>query len=76
MTEKEMRTMKRDSRGILVDLELTLQYSLGLLEDYKKDLASDLKEITKLISQGNKKRVALKAALEKINIKVTDIKKG
>jgi len=46
---------KKDIQGEISELQITLEYSIKLLEDYQGDLKNELKDITKTIKTSKNK---------------------
>ena len=64
ITPKQVTSLKRDSKSSVFNIQITLEYSIRLLEDYQKDLKMELKDITQTIRKAKLKH---KKITEKLN---------
>jgi hypothetical protein len=55
MTDKQCNTEKRDAKACVIDMKITLEYSIKLLEDYRGDLKIELQDLTKTIKSAKNK---------------------
>lgn len=42
MTDKQCKAETRTAKNVVLDIKITLEYSIKLLEDYKNDLKSEV----------------------------------
>ena len=66
MTDKQCNAEKRSAKEAVIDIKVTLEYSIKLLEDYKNDLKTELQDLNKTIKNSKTK---LKKLEEKLNQK-------
>ena len=66
MTDKQLNAEKRSAKEAVIDIKVTLEYSIKLLEDYKNDLKTELQDLNKTIKNSKTK---LKKLEEKLNQK-------
>ena len=66
MTDKQLTKEKRDAKAEILDLRITLAFSIKLLEDYRGDLKMELTELNKTIRKANTKLKALTNKLEEL----------
>ena len=55
MTDKQLNTAKREAKTAVIDMKITLFYSIKLLEDYRGDLKIELQDLTKTIKNAKNK---------------------
>lgn len=66
MTDKQLNAEKRSAKEAVIDIKVTLEYSIKLLEDYKGDLKTELQDLNKTIKNS---KIKLKKLEEKLNQK-------
>ena len=64
ITSKQVTALKRDSKSSVLNIQITLEYSIKLLEDYQKELRTELKDLTQTIRKAKLKH---KKISEKLN---------
>ena len=55
MTKKQCNKEKQEARAAVIDMKITLEYSIKLLEDYKGYLKIELQDLTKTIKSAKNK---------------------
>ena len=55
ITSKQAAALKRDSKSSVFNIQITLEYSIKLLEDYQKELRMELKDLTQTIRKAKLK---------------------
>ena len=55
ITPKQVTALKRDSKSSVLNIQITLEYSIKLLEDYQKDLRVELKDLSQTIRKAKLK---------------------
>ena len=63
MTKKQETAIKRDLKNSILDIKITLEYSIKLLEDYQGDLKIELKELNSIIRKSKNKLKKLEEKL-------------
>ena len=64
MTSKQCNAEKRTARDAVLDIKITLEYSIKLLEDYKGDLKLELHDLGKTIKSSKAKLKKLEEKLK------------
>ena len=64
ITSKQVTALKRDSKSSVLNIQITLEYSIKLLEDYQGDLKEEVKDLTQTIRKAKLKH---KKITEKLN---------
>ena len=64
ITEKQCRKLNSETKEAVLDIRITLEYSIKLLEDYKSDLKIEITDLTKLIRKSKNKLKALEEKLK------------
>ena len=64
MTDKQCNKEKRTAREAVIDMKITLEYSIKLLEDYKGDLKIEVKDIGDTIRNSKAKLKKLEEKLK------------
>jgi len=64
ITSKQLTALKRDGKSSVFDIQISLEYSIKLLEDYQGDLKIELKGLTQAIRKAKLKH---KKITEKLN---------
>lgn len=64
MTNKQCNTEKRTAKEAVLDMKITLEYSIKLLEDYRGDLKTELQDLGKTIRNAKTKLKKLEEKLK------------
>ena len=64
ITPKQAAALKRDSKSSVFNIQITLEYSIKLLEDYQKDLRMELKDLTQTIRKAKLKHKKITEKLD------------
>ena len=64
ITPKQVTALKRDSKSSVINIQITLEYSIKILEDYQKELRDEVKDLTQTIRKAKLKH---KKITDKLN---------
>ena len=64
MTNKQLFKEKKNVKNEILDLKISLAFSIKLLDDYRGDLKIELSDLNKTIKRANTKLKSLDSKLE------------